>query len=82
MRRSGTGRKSLAILNSLCTLAYTCAVLSPAETARIRAEIERLEKLRAECADTGIRQLIEDWIEAEKEKLKSDEKSTLKIEER
>jgi hypothetical protein len=39
------------------------------EIALIKAEIERLEKLREECADSGIRKLIEAWIEAEKKKL-------------
>lgn len=51
------------------TVSYTSGMLSPGEIAQIKAEIERLEKLRAECADSGIRKLIESWIEAEKKKL-------------
>jgi hypothetical protein len=35
----------------------------------IKAEIERLQKVRSECDDTGIREKIDDWIEAEKRKL-------------
>jgi hypothetical protein len=34
-------------------------MLSPGEIAKIRADIERLEKARDQCSDTGIRQLIE-----------------------
>jgi hypothetical protein len=45
------------------------AMLSPREIAQTRDEIERLEKLRKECADSGIRKRIEAWIEAEKKKL-------------
>jgi len=47
-------------------------MLPPEEIAKIKAETERLEKLREECTDTGIRQRIEAWIEAEKKKLKSE----------
>jgi hypothetical protein len=47
-------------------------MLSLGEIAQIRAEIERLERLRKECTDTGIRNQIEAWIEAEKRKLASD----------
>jgi hypothetical protein len=45
-------------------------MLSPGEIAQIKAEIERLEKLREECSDSGILERIEAWIEAEKKKLK------------
>jgi hypothetical protein len=38
-------------------------MLSPGEIAKIRADIERLERAGDQCADTGIRQLIEAWIE-------------------
>jgi hypothetical protein len=48
------------------------AMLSPGEIAQIKAEIERLERLRKECTDTGIRNRIGAWIEAEKKKLASD----------
>jgi len=47
-------------------------MLSPGEITQIKAEIERLEKLRGECSDSGIRKRIEAWIEAEKKKLKSE----------
>lgn len=46
--------------------------MPPEEIAQIKAEIERLEKLREECTDGGIRKRIEAWIEGEKKKLKSD----------
>jgi DNA-binding NarL/FixJ family response regulator len=46
-------------------------MLSPEEIAQIKAEIERLERLREECLDSGIRKRIEAWIEAEKKKLAS-----------
>jgi hypothetical protein len=44
-------------------------MLSPEEIGQIKVEIERLEKLRAEHTDGGIRKRIEAWIEAEKNKL-------------
>jgi len=44
-------------------------MLSEAEVAIIRAEIERLEKALQECADGGIRDRIKKWIEDEKKKL-------------
>jgi len=47
-------------------------MLSLEEIAQIKAEIERLERLRKECTDSGIRNQIEAWIEAEKRKLASD----------
>jgi len=46
-------------------------MLSPGEIAQIRAEIERLERLRKECTEGGIRKRIEAWIEAENKKLAS-----------
>jgi len=48
-------------------------MLTPGEIAQISTEIERLEQLRRECADSGIRKLIEAWIEAEKQKLAPEE---------
>jgi len=51
-------------------------MLSLGEVAQIKAEIERLERLRKECTDTGIRNRIEAWIEAEKRKLASDSKES------
>jgi hypothetical protein len=44
-------------------------MLSPGEIAQIKAEMKRLEKVRDECTDSGIRQRIEAWLK--KEKLKS-----------
>ena len=44
-------------------------MLSEAEVAIIRAEIEKLEKALQECGDSGIRNLIIIWIEDEKKKL-------------
>lgn len=46
--------------------------LTPEEMAQIKEEIERLEKLRNECTDSGIRERIDAWIKAEKKKLESD----------
>ena len=46
----------------MCTLSYTrtlAAMLSLGEIAQIKGEIERLERLRKECTDTGIRK--PDW---------------------
>jgi hypothetical protein len=45
-------------------------MLSPEEIAKIRADIVRLEKAREACAHSGIRKLIEDWIEEQKQKLR------------
>jgi hypothetical protein len=45
------------------------AMLSPEEIARIKADIKRLDKAREECADSGIRKLIEAWIGDQKKKL-------------
>jgi hypothetical protein len=42
-------------------------MLSPGDIAKIKADIERLEKVRDECADSGIRKLIEAWIEEQKQ---------------
>jgi len=50
------------------------SMFSPSEIAQIKTEIERLERLREECTDSGIRKRIEAWIEAEKEKLEGREK--------
>jgi hypothetical protein len=47
-------------------------MLSLEEIEQIKAEIERLERLRKECTDTGIRNRIGAWIEAEKKKLASE----------
>jgi hypothetical protein len=46
-------------------------MLTPEQITQIKAEVERLEKLREDCTDSGIRKRIEAWIEAETKKLKS-----------
>jgi len=48
-------------------------MLSPGEITQIKAEIERLEKLRKECGDSGILERIDAWIKAEKKKLEGRE---------
>jgi hypothetical protein len=50
------------------------AMPSAREIAQIKAEIERLEKLREECADSGIRKLIDGWVEEQKRRLVSGKK--------
>jgi hypothetical protein len=63
-------RKSLALL---CVRYRTlAAMLSLGEIAQIKAEIERLERLRKECTNSGIRNRIGTWIEGKKKKLTSD----------
>jgi hypothetical protein len=52
--------------------AHSANMLSPGEIAQIKAEIQRLEKLRKECTDGGIRERIEAWIKAETQKLEFD----------
>jgi hypothetical protein len=44
-------------------------MLSRADIARIKADIENLEKSRDSCADSGIRKQIELWIEQQKKNL-------------
>jgi hypothetical protein len=46
-------------------------MLSPAEIATVRDEIERLEKARKDCTDSGLRRWIEAEIEKQKQKLAS-----------
>jgi hypothetical protein len=48
------------------------AMLSAAEIAKIKADIAWLQKCHDSSVDSGIRQLIEDWIADLKEKLESD----------
>jgi hypothetical protein len=50
---------------------FVLAMLSPAEVATIRAEIERLEKALKNCADRGLRKWIETVIEEQKKELAS-----------
>lgn len=44
-------------------------MLSMAQIARIKAAVAELEKSRDRCSDSGIRELIEAWIEEQKKKL-------------
>lgn len=60
-----------AVLNTLVRWHTLAAMLPPEEIAQIKAEIERLEKLREDCTNSGIRERIVAWIEAEKKKLES-----------
>jgi len=46
-------------------------MLSREDVAIIRAEIERLEKAREACTDSGLRKRIDAWIEEQKKKLVS-----------
>jgi len=46
-------------------------MLSPGDRVIIKAEIERLQKAQKECTDSGIRQLIEQWIDNEQKKLEN-----------
>jgi hypothetical protein len=50
---------------------WELAMLSPGEIAKIKADIERLEKALDECRDKPIRELIEAWIKEQKQKLAS-----------
>jgi hypothetical protein len=50
--------------------------LSVIETAKIKTEIRKLEKGLSNCADGGIRKLIEAWIEEQKRKLEDKSDST------
>jgi hypothetical protein len=47
------------------------AMLSPAEIALIKFEIENLEKARQTFTDSGIQKQIDIWIEALKKKIPS-----------
>jgi hypothetical protein len=44
-------------------------MLSPKDIARIKADLAMLEKARDNCADTGLRKVIDAWIEDAKETL-------------
>jgi len=48
-------------------------MLSPKEIATIRAELERLEKARMDCTDSGLKRWIETAIEKQKKKLVSEQ---------
>jgi hypothetical protein len=42
---------------------------SLADKNRLRSDLAALEKARNECADSGLRKVIEQWIEEAKKKL-------------
>jgi len=44
-------------------------MLSPVEITKIEAEIDELEKARADCSDSNVRRVIQDWIAKSKEQL-------------
>jgi len=46
-------------------------MLTPREVAIIKAEIDRLEKARKDCSDSGLTKWIEAVIEEQKKKLAS-----------
>jgi hypothetical protein len=54
-------------------------MLSPGEIAQIKAEIERLEKLRKECTDSGIRERIVAWIGTSRSTMVSQPLASLRI---
>ena len=51
-------------------------MLSPEEIALIRANIERLETARDYSTDSGIRELIDAWIEEHRQRLTSGKNPT------
>jgi hypothetical protein len=61
-------------IDKKCRVSYTSQMKPERppteEIAKIRANIERLEKAREACTDSGIRKLIEEWIEEQKHKLR------------
>ena len=59
------------ILTSGCLVYWQSAMLSSLAT--IRAELERLEKARKDCTDSGLRKWIEGAIEKQKQKLASEQ---------
>jgi hypothetical protein len=44
-------------------------MLSPAEKNKIKPELAELEKDRDRCTDSGLRKVIESWIEKAKKRL-------------
>ena len=46
------------------------------EVAAIRSEIERLQKARTDCTDSGLQQRIDAWIEEQKQKLVAEGQKT------
>jgi hypothetical protein len=56
-------------------VAYTLAMISRTDVAIIRAEIERLQKARDKCTDSGVLKQIDAWIEEQKQKLVAQDSS-------
>jgi hypothetical protein len=50
---------------------WQLAMLSPGEISTVQAEIEKLEKARQDCTDSGLRKWIDAVIEEQKKKLTS-----------
>ncbi len=50
---------------------------APGELAKLKAEIERLEKAFRECTDSGIRKVIEGWMEDARKRLAFTQKSSI-----
>jgi hypothetical protein len=50
-------------------------MISRNDVSVIRAEIERLQKARTECTDSGVQKRIDDWIEEQKRKLVPEDSS-------
>jgi hypothetical protein len=44
-------------------------VLSPVEIEKLKTEIAELEKALADCADGGVKRVIQDWLVDLKDKL-------------
>ena len=68
--------KGLFNIEHFCAAAYTSPKASPRmlpleEIAQIKAKITALEQSRERCADSRIREVIDDWIKEQKDKLKS-----------
>ena len=47
-------------------------MFSPSEIAKVKAKIKALEQSRERCADSRIREVIDDWIKEQKDKLESE----------
>ena len=50
-------------------------MISRSDVAVIRAEIQRLQKARDECTDSGVQKQIDAWIEEQKRKLVAEDSS-------
>ncbi len=52
-----------------------CNMFSPSKLEKIKAEIERLEAALRDCNDSGLREIIENWIMEKKKKLSSEQRA-------